>query len=95
MHEHGCFQDLASFNTILDVLCKSKRVEKAYELFRALRGRFSVDTVTYNVILNGWCLIKRTPKALEVLKEMVERGINPNLTTYNTMLKGFFQSWAD
>ncbi|VVA95295.1 unnamed protein product [Arabis nemorensis] len=92
MHEHGCFQDLASFNTILDVLCKSKRVEKAYELFRALRGRFSADTVTYNVIVNGWCLIKRTPKALEVLKEMVERGINPNLTTYNTMLKGFFRA---
>lgn len=92
MHEHGCFQDLASFNTILDVLCKSKRVEKAYELFRALRGRFSADTVTYNVIVNGWCLIKRTPKALEVLKEMVERGISPNLTTYNTMLKGFFRT---
>ncbi|CAA7043300.1 unnamed protein product [Microthlaspi erraticum] len=92
MHEQGCFQDLSSFNTILDVLCKSKRVEKADELFRALRGRFSADTVTYNVIVNGWCLIKRTPKALEVLKEMVERGINPNLTTYNTMLKGFFRS---
>ncbi|KAF8111436.1 hypothetical protein N665_0076s0406 [Sinapis alba] len=92
MHEHGCFQDLASFNTILDVLCKSKRVEKAYELFRVLRGRFRADVVTYNVIVNGWCLIKRTPKALEVLKEMVERGINPNLTTYNTMLKGFFRA---
>ncbi|XP_010526038.1 PREDICTED: pentatricopeptide repeat-containing protein At1g74900, mitochondrial [Tarenaya hassleriana] len=92
MHEHGCFQDLSSFNTILDLLCKSKRVEKAYGLFRALRGRFSVDVVTYNVIVNGWCLVKRTPKALEVLKEMVERGINPNLTTYNTMLKGFFRA---
>ncbi|XP_009106148.1 pentatricopeptide repeat-containing protein At1g74900, mitochondrial [Brassica rapa] len=92
MHEHGCSQDLASFNTILDVLCKSKRVEKAYELFKDLRGRFSADVVTYNVIVNGWCLIKRTPKALEVLKEMVERGITPNLTTYNTMLKGFFRS---
>ncbi|KAJ0255823.1 Pentatricopeptide repeat-containing protein [Hirschfeldia incana] len=92
MHEHGCFQDLASFNTILDVLCKSKRVEKAHELFRDLRGRFSADVVTYNVIVNGWCLIKRTPKGLEVLKEMVERGISPNLTTYNTMLKGFFRA---
>ncbi|CAN8234738.1 unnamed protein product [Cochlearia groenlandica] len=92
MHEHGCFQDLACFNTILDVLCKSKRVEKAYELFRDLRGRFGVDVVTYNVIVNGWCLIKRTPMALEALKEMVDKGINPNLTTYNTMLKGFFRA---
>ncbi|CAH8355849.1 unnamed protein product [Eruca vesicaria subsp. sativa] len=94
MHEHGCHQDLASFNTILDILCKSKRVEKAYELFRVFKNRFGadVDVVSYNVILNGWCLIKRTPKALEVLKEMVERGVKPNLTTYNTMLKGFFRA---
>lgn len=92
MHEHGCFQDLNSFNTILDVLCKSKRVEMAYNLFKVLKGRFKVDTVSYNIIANGWCLIKRTPKALEVLKEMVERGLEPSLTTYNTMLKGYFRA---
>ncbi|KAJ9140374.1 hypothetical protein P3X46_031030 [Hevea brasiliensis] len=92
MHEYGCFQDLSSFNTILDVLCKSKRVEMAYNLFRALRGRFKADCVSYNIIVNGWCLIKRTPKALEVLKEMVERGLTPNLTTYNIMLKGYFRA---
>ncbi|KAB1202422.1 hypothetical protein CJ030_MR8G019494 [Morella rubra] len=92
MHEHGCFQDLNSFNTILDVLCKSKRVEMAYNLFKVLKGRFKADTVSYNIIANGWCLIKRTPKALEVLKEMVERGLEPSLTTYNTMLKGYFRA---
>lgn len=92
MHEHGCFQDLNSFNTILDVLCKSKRVEMAYNLFKVLKGRFKADTVSYNIIANGWCLIKRTPNALEVLKEMVERGLEPSLTTYNTMLKGYFRA---
>ena len=30
--------------------------------------------------------------ALEVLKEMVERGLNPSLTTYNIMLKGYFRA---
>ncbi|XLR04816.1 hypothetical protein S83_071014 [Arachis hypogaea] len=34
MHHHGCRQDLASFNTILDILCKSRRVEMAHNLFR-------------------------------------------------------------
>ncbi|KAL5544337.1 hypothetical protein UlMin_008121 [Ulmus minor] len=92
MHEHGCPQDLNSFNTVLDVLCKSNRVEKAYNLFKALRGRFKVDTVSYNIIANGWCLIKRTPKALEVLEEMVKRGLNPNLSSYNIMLKGYLRA---
>jgi pentatricopeptide repeat protein len=92
MHEHGCAQDLNSSNTILDVLCKSKRVEMAYNLFKALKGRFKADCVSYNIIANGWCLVKRTPMALEVLKEMVERGFEPSLTTYNTMLKGYFRA---
>ncbi|RVX18615.1 Pentatricopeptide repeat-containing protein, mitochondrial [Vitis vinifera] len=93
MHEHGCVQDLNSFNTILDVLCKSKRVEMAdNKLFKVFRGRFRADTVSYNIMANGWCLIKRTPKALEVLKEMVKRGLNPTMTTYNILLKGFFRA---
>ncbi|GLT95462.1 hypothetical protein SLE2022_131430 [Rubroshorea leprosula] len=92
MRKHGCFQDLHSFNTMLDVLCKARRVEKAYNLFKALRGKFKADVVSYNIIANGWCLIKRTPKALEVLKEMVERGLSPNLTTYNIILKGYFRT---
>ncbi|CAK9311921.1 unnamed protein product [Citrullus colocynthis] len=93
MREHGCRQDLHSFNTILDILCKSKRVEMAYNnLFKVLRGKFKADVVSYNIIANGWCLIKRTPKALEVLKEMVERGLTPTITTYNIVLKGYFRA---
>ncbi|KAL5730658.1 Pentatricopeptide repeat-containing protein [Ranunculus cassubicifolius] len=92
MHEHGCPQDLHSFNTLLDVLCKSKRVEMAYSFFKIFRGRFKADTVSYNIIANGWCLIKRTPMALEILKEMVKRGNDPTITTYNIMLKGYFRA---
>ncbi|XP_010254950.1 PREDICTED: pentatricopeptide repeat-containing protein At1g74900, mitochondrial [Nelumbo nucifera] len=92
MHEHGCPQDLSSFNMFLDVLCKSKRVEMAHSLFKVFNRRFRADTITYNIIANGWCLIKRTPKALETLKEMVERGLTPSLATYNILLKGFFRA---
>ncbi|XP_027347098.1 pentatricopeptide repeat-containing protein At1g74900, mitochondrial [Abrus precatorius] len=92
MHEHGCRQDLNSFNTLLDVLCKSKRVEMAHNLFNILKRKFKADSVSYNIIANGYCLIKRTPMALKVMKEMVERGINPTMVTYNTLLKGYFRS---
>ncbi|KAL1367039.1 hypothetical protein AAHE18_02G023300, partial [Arachis hypogaea] len=92
MHHHGCRQDLASFNTILDILCKSRRVEMAHNLFKTFRSRFNCDSVTYNIIANGWCLIKRPPMALQVFKEMVERGIMPTLVTYNIILKGYFMT---
>ncbi|KAK4489062.1 hypothetical protein RD792_004856 [Penstemon davidsonii] len=92
MHEHGCRQDLNSFNSFLDVLCKSKRVEMAYKLFKIFRGRFKADVISYNIIANGFCLKKQTPRALEILKEMVERGLEPTLTTYNILLKGYFRA---
>ncbi|KMT01029.1 hypothetical protein BVRB_9g222910 [Beta vulgaris subsp. vulgaris] len=92
MHKHGCHQDLNSFNTLLDILCKSKRVEKAYGLFKEFKGKFGFDVVSYNIIANGWCLIKRIPRALEVFKEMVERGIDPTLSSYNIILKGYFRT---
>lgn len=92
LHLHGCNQDLNTFNTLLDVLAKSGRVEKAYGLLRALRGRFGADTVSYNVIAEGWCRVKRTARAMEVMKEMVELGLEPSLNTYNILLKGFFRA---
>lgn len=92
MHEHGCQQDLHSFNTLLDVLCKSRRVEMAHRLLGVFKGRFRADVVSYNIIANGFCLKKQTPLALNVMKEMVERGIEPTLTTYNILLKGYFRA---
>ncbi|XP_077214871.1 pentatricopeptide repeat (PPR) superfamily protein [Tasmannia lanceolata] len=92
MHQHGCPQNLSSFNTLLDILCKSKRVEMANSLFRVFNRRFNVDSVSYNIIANGWCLVKKTSRALEVLKEMVERGLSPTIATYNTLLKGFLRA---
>ncbi|CAI9105592.1 OLC1v1004544C4 [Oldenlandia corymbosa var. corymbosa] len=93
MHQHGCPQDLNSFNAFLDVLCKAKRAEKAYNLLKLFGGRFRSDVFSYNIVTSGFCLIKRTPKALNILKEMVEkRGLEPNVMTYNIMLNGFFRA---
>ncbi|KAK9119609.1 hypothetical protein Scep_017702 [Stephania cephalantha] len=86
MHKHGCDRNLCAFNMLLDVLCKSKRVEMAFDLFRAFRGRFRADVVSYNIIANGWCLIKRTNRALEVLRRWW-RGID--VVTYTTVVHGF------
>ncbi|KAL6536535.1 Pentatricopeptide repeat-containing protein, mitochondrial [Orobanche gracilis] len=89
MHEHGCQQDLNSFNAFLDVLCKSKRADMAYKWFKLCRGRFKADAISYNIIANGFCLKKQIVRALEITKEMVERGLEPTLNTYNILLKGY------
>ncbi|KAH9614618.1 hypothetical protein KSS87_010354 [Heliosperma pusillum] len=95
MHKHFAnpfSQDLNSFNNMLDILCKAKRVQKAVDLMRVFKGRFKPDVITYNIIANGWCQIRRVNKALAVFKEMLHRGIDPNLSTYNVILKGYFRA---
>ncbi|XP_068651620.1 pentatricopeptide repeat-containing protein At1g74900, mitochondrial [Aristolochia californica] len=92
MHHHNCPQTLSSFNTILDILCKSKHVELAVSLFKTFKRKFPPDVITYNIIANGWCIVKRTSNAMEVLREMVEVGLVPTIVTYNLLLKGFFRA---
>ncbi|WOK99808.1 pentatricopeptide repeat-containing protein [Canna indica] len=92
MHHQGCPQDLSSFNTLIDTLCKSSRVQKASSLLNVFQNRFPPDVVTYNIIADGWCRVKRTSKALEVLRQMVDSGIQPTKSTYNILLKGFFRA---
>lgn len=92
MHKYGCQQDLSAFNALLDALCKSMQVEMAHKLLMDFRDRFKADVISYNVIANGYCLKKQMSPALDVLKEMVERGLDPTLITYNILLKGYFRT---
>ncbi|KAK8956077.1 Pentatricopeptide repeat-containing protein [Platanthera guangdongensis] len=92
LHHHGIRQELRTFNSLLDVLCKSRRVRKATSLFKTFKHRFGADAITFNILADGWCRLKHTGNALDLLKEMVESGVNPTLATYNILLKGFFRS---
>ncbi|KAK9747958.1 hypothetical protein RND81_02G026500 [Saponaria officinalis] len=88
----GFSHDLSMFNDMIDVLCKSKRVDKAVFLMGLFKGRLKFDVITYNIIANGWCLINRVNSGLGVLKEMIDKGIDPNLSTFNVILRGYFRT---
>uniref|UniRef100_A0ACD5ZKB9 Uncharacterized protein n=6 Tax=Avena sativa TaxID=4498 RepID=A0ACD5ZKB9_AVESA len=89
---HRVTQDLPLFNSLLDVLGKSRHASKAASLVRALQGRFPPDVVTYNTLADGWCRVKDTSRALDLLRQMAESGITPTKTTYNIILRGFFRA---
>ncbi|MBA0696846.1 hypothetical protein Goari_003369, partial [Gossypium aridum] len=42
----------------------------------------------YTILISGWCKIGRIDKAERFLNEMIERGMEPNVVTYNVMLNG-------
>lgn len=42
----------------------------------------------YTVLIYGWCKIGRIKTAQSFLNEMIDKGIEPNVVTYNVLLNG-------
>lgn len=60
----------------------------AVEVFNKRRNGFVVDVKIYTVLIYGWCKIGRVDMAERFLRDMVTRGIEPNVVTYNVLLNG-------
>ncbi|PIN03051.1 hypothetical protein CDL12_24427 [Handroanthus impetiginosus] len=76
------------FCYLLDTLCKYGFVKVAVEVFNKEKYRLEADTKLYTVLIYGWCKVGRTEMGRKFLGEMLERGIEPNVVTYNVLLNG-------
>ncbi|KAM7512077.1 hypothetical protein LguiB_010952 [Lonicera macranthoides] len=76
------------FCYLLDTLCKYGYVKVATEIFNKQRWRFEPDAKMYTVLIYGWCKVNRAKMAERFFREMVDRGIEPNVITYNVLLNG-------
>ncbi|GLU09563.1 hypothetical protein SLE2022_264160 [Rubroshorea leprosula] len=76
------------FCYLLDTLCKYGYVKQAVEFFNKRKSQFRPDLKMYTILISGWCKIKRIDMAEKFLKEMIDRGIEPNLVTFNVLLDG-------
>ncbi|KZV43647.1 pentatricopeptide repeat-containing protein mitochondrial-like [Dorcoceras hygrometricum] len=76
------------FCYLLDTLCKYGYVKVATEVFNKEKFRAEASAKMYTVLIYGWCKIGRTEMARRFLGEMLERGIEPNVITYNVVLNG-------
>ncbi|XP_019159069.1 PREDICTED: pentatricopeptide repeat-containing protein At2g13420, mitochondrial-like [Ipomoea nil] len=76
------------FCYLLDSLCKYGYVRVATELFNKEKWRISVNCKIYTVLIYGWCKAKKIEMAKSFLGEMITKGIDPNVVTYNVLLNG-------
>ncbi|KAL3537629.1 hypothetical protein ACH5RR_000995 [Cinchona calisaya] len=76
------------FCFLLDTLCKYGYVKVATELFNKEKWRIELDAKIYTILICGWFKVKKIEMAKRFFKEMVEKGIEPNVVTYNVMLNG-------
>ncbi|CAA6667855.1 unnamed protein product [Spirodela intermedia] len=80
--------DGSEFNLLLDTLCKYGYVKFAAEIFNKKKSRYPPDEKTYTILMYGWCKINRPQMAAKFLREMSDRGLEPNVVSYNVLLNG-------
>lgn len=81
-------KDTDNFSFLLDTLCKYGYVKVAVETFNKNKHEITPDVKMYTSLIYGWCKINRIDMAERFLGEMVERGIEPNIVTFNVLLAG-------
>ncbi|XP_021676196.2 putative pentatricopeptide repeat-containing protein At1g02420 [Hevea brasiliensis] len=90
MKELGIKPDVVSYNSLIDVYCKGREMEKAYKVVEKMRDEdISPDVITYTSIIGGLGLIGQPDKARGVLKEMKEYGCYPDVAAYNAAIRNY------
>ncbi|KAG2697754.1 hypothetical protein I3760_07G119900 [Carya illinoinensis] len=90
MREIGVIPDVVSYNCLVDVYCKGREVDKAYNVVEKMRSEdITPDAITYTSLIGGLGLIGQPDKAKEVLKEMKEYGCYPDVAAYNAAIRNY------
>ncbi|AEE27428.1 putative pentatricopeptide repeat-containing protein [Arabidopsis thaliana] len=90
MKGKGLKPDVVTYNSLIDVYCKDREIEKAYKLIDKMREEEETpDVITYTTVIGGLGLIGQPDKAREVLKEMKEYGCYPDVAAYNAAIRNF------
>ncbi|CAH8355886.1 unnamed protein product [Eruca vesicaria subsp. sativa] len=88
--EKGLKPDVVTYNSLIDVFCKAREMDKAYKLIDKMREEdVTPDVITYTTIIGGLGLIGQPDKAREVLKEMKEYGCYPDVPAYNAAIRNY------
>lgn len=91
MIEDGVKPNGVICTTMLRGWIKDNRMNEASEFYKLLRSRglTTSNSVPYVAIMKGWCELRRMDRATSVLRDMIEDGVTPNATTYNTLMDGW------
>ncbi|XP_073099929.1 pentatricopeptide repeat-containing protein At1g79540 [Elaeis guineensis] len=82
-------RDSNSLHRLVEELCQSGLVLKAYKLLRDIIDSGVVpDVITYNILINGLCKVGNTDGALKLFKEIYFKGLSPDAVTYGTLIDG-------
>jgi pentatricopeptide repeat protein len=81
--------DTVTYNCALDVCASCGNHTLAKRVLKEMKSAGRVDAVSYNIMLKFCMANGASPRAAEeVLREMRQRGLQPNTATYNSLIGG-------
>ncbi|KAL0455696.1 UNVERIFIED_CONTAM: putative pentatricopeptide repeat-containing protein, mitochondrial [Sesamum latifolium] len=82
---------VVQFTKLLNVVVKMKQYRVALNLFDEMRQWDTlVDVYTLTVVINCYCLLNQIDFGFAILGSFFKHGYEPNVTTFNTLIKGLF-----
>merc|ERR1719313_495365 len=75
-----------AYNSLLDACIQCKDSARAQQLFEQMKSDGVFDVVSFNIILKMYLREKKHEEAQQLLKEMREKGHQPNKITYNELI---------
>ncbi|XP_010426378.1 PREDICTED: pentatricopeptide repeat-containing protein At3g48810-like [Camelina sativa] len=82
MSNKGCCPDAVSYTTVISSMCEFGMVKEG----RELAEKFEPVVSVYNALINGLCKDHDYEGAFDLMREMVEKGITPNVISYSTLI---------
>uniref|UniRef100_A0A0D3HF77 K Homology domain-containing protein n=1 Tax=Oryza barthii TaxID=65489 RepID=A0A0D3HF77_9ORYZ len=87
MRQQGLNPDTVTYGTVIDVLCKSGRVEDAMLYFEQMIDEgLRPDSIIYNSLIHSLCIFDKWEKAEELFLEMLDRGICLDTIFFNSII---------
>ncbi|KAL0456606.1 UNVERIFIED_CONTAM: putative pentatricopeptide repeat-containing protein, mitochondrial [Sesamum latifolium] len=82
---------VVQFTKLLSIIVKMKQYHVALNLFEEMRQSGApVNEYTLNIVINCYCLLNRVDFGFVILGNFFKRGYEPDVTTFNTLIKGLF-----
>ncbi|KZV19046.1 pentatricopeptide repeat-containing protein [Dorcoceras hygrometricum] len=84
------FTSFESYNIMLSLLCKARRVKEAYSVLQEMKKKgFCPDVSSYNLLLETCCREDLVRPATRLWDEMFTSGCGGNLESYNILIRKF------
>ncbi|KAF5774144.1 putative tetratricopeptide-like helical domain superfamily [Helianthus annuus] len=93
MHAQGRIPDRCAYRIVLDGLCNNHLVEDALSLFRLVgNSKLNSDiAVIYTILIDGAGKNGKVDVARILFQGLIDKGLQPDVRTYNVMISGFCQ----